>query len=588
MRKIAIILICSIILALILHRIFICKNIGMDKTLLGKHLSKIAANLYKTRSAKDETADKQKEETAASAKKDVLQTSAGEPVVLYLRYGGTAEGELLSQDKDKYVLKWKGKEYVFNASQVERLERRVATSGTGLGSNQTGGWPYKNDIVVKLTNGVILDGKINYVSSDKITLVYLAEGGGQIEQDVERQKVEYLIFKPIENEESKKIEGYLRAQFPKMRFYKDGNITIVTDSYATWAKECRSTLRQAYTEIYLKFFKVLKYKKPRIQNFVVIFDDYSDFVEYAITDGVPGWAVLGYFKPDDKVLYLFNVLGDRFSKIIFEAIVGESGRAIDNIAENIKERVDDRYGLFIDGMAKEVKDKFWKAYNLIKGDCRQTTLSTLRHEFTHEVFSNWGLQNIIISKVEKNKEGLIKKKREFLETKDYKKKQRLLDSLITLKNREGPIDMKAANSWLAEGLATYCETDPIGRENERWLFVFKEMARKGPVYPLEALTLYKIGSFPGMYPTAMIDAYAQSWAFVSFLMDRNQEQFMDYMKRMSEEAAKENEDIDWLLQALGKDIRTVEKEFMEYMNTYKEPPDPFVSRFIEMQEIFRN
>ena len=148
--------------------------------------------------------------------------------------------------------------------------------------------------------------------------------------------IEYLIFKPIENEESKNIEEMLKQLFPNMESYRVGNFTVVTDSDIIWAKEYIATLKNAYTNVYFKFYNLFKDRKPRIQNFLVIFDDYVDYIEYAVTDGVPGWAASGYFKPDDKVLYLFNILGDRFSEILFEAVIGESGRDLDDIVEKVE------------------------------------------------------------------------------------------------------------------------------------------------------------------------------------------------------------------------------------------------------------
>ena len=104
----------------------------------------------------------------------------------------------------------------------------------------------------------------------------------------------------------------------------------------------------------------------------------------------------GYYSPDEKILYLFNALGEKFSEILFEAMVGESGRTIDDIVETVEKHVDKRYHIFIKGEAKRIKDKFWQAYSYFKGIFREATMSTLRHEFTHEVFHNWGLQNIIL------------------------------------------------------------------------------------------------------------------------------------------------------------------------------------------------
>ncbi|MFC1631895.1 hypothetical protein ACFL2I_05020 [Candidatus Omnitrophota bacterium] len=514
--------------------------------------------------------------------------TSGEVVTVYFKNGSVMTGELLGKTKDRYIIKWKGNETIVYAELVERIgsPKELALKEDTLLSDQaiTEFWPYQNDQVVRLTNRAIAKGKIIRAQEDQLTLSYSQEGAGQIEQDIERAKVEYLIFKPVDNQKSSEIEQSLKEKFPQMSFYKEGNFTIVTDSYITWVREYKKVLRAVNTDIYLKFLELFKDRKPELQNFIVIFDDYIDFVEYAIADGVPGWAVAGYFSPDDKTLYLFNALGEKFSEILFEAMVGESGRTIDDIVDRVEAQVDDRYHIFIEGQAKTIKDKFWDAYTYFKGIYREATMSTLRHEFTHGFFHNWGLQSIELSKVKAGQDELIKKKTGILGAEDLKEKAELIKSLVSL-GRE-PVDVQAANSWLAEGLATYCETDSIGSQNDRWLFIYQEMVKEGPIYPLQSLIFHKMGSFPGVCPKAMLQLYAQSWAFVTFLMEKYPAQFLKYQQRLTQEVALDYQDAAWLPEALNKDLITVEQEFTEYMNTYEPVEDPFVSSFVKLNEIF--
>lgn len=512
----------------------------------------------------------------------------GNTAALYFKDGSVMIGELISSTEDEYIINWKGQETIVFAGQVDHIGSAAdALKEKSIVSDEeiSKWWPYDNDIVVRLTNRVVLDAKIKDAGREEITLLYV-EDRGYIEQDIERSKVEYLIFKPVANKESQRIEAMLRKLFPNMEFYKVGNFTILSDSDIIWIREYRQTLRSAYTNLYLKFFDVFKERRPKIQNFVVIFDDYADFFEYAIADGVPAWAVAGYFKPDDKILYLFNTLGDRFSEVLFQGMVGESGRNIDEMVDAVERCAGERYRIFIEGQAKVIRDKYWKAYSYYKGMFREETMSTLRHEFAHEIFHNWGLQSVLISKIKDDKEKLVEKKKEFLETKDCRKKAELIKTLMALRTRKAPLDVRAANSWLAEGIATYCETNPAGSRNDKLLFLYQEMARKEAIYPLESLTVYKMGSFPGVCSEAMAYLYAQSWAFVTFLMDEYPEEFMDYQSKMARKTAQDYEDITWLLESLGKDLRTVEKEFVEYMNRFEELDDPYVRHFETLYNIF--
>lgn len=594
-RILTILIILAIVSSAIIYIFYKFYYPSLDKIISTLKVSKLSQEvrgvLDKQISSSTPTEDKTpvKKIRRSSAKEDT-QSVTENTVTLYLKNGTTISGELLKKIGDEYYIKWKGGTVTFHANEIERVVRGVRLKekeGLLFDEEVPKEWPYENDIVIRLTNGAVLDGKIIRVDKEKVSIGYPVEGGGSIEQDIKRTKIEYLTFKPIDDDESKKKERDLKELFPNMKFYKEGNFTIVTDSYITWVKKFKTTLRQTYTDIYLDFFKLLRNRKPKFQNFVVIFDDYEGFVEYAVTDGVPGWAVLGYFEPEDKTLYLFNSLGDKFADIIFEVMVGVNVKLIDAQVDEIKKYVGNKYDLALEGLADEAKDKFWRYYNIVKGEFRRETTSTLRHEFTHEVFANWGLQNIVVSRTKRDDEELIKKKKDFFETEDLAKKKQMLLELITLKRGEEPLDLQAANSWLAEGTATYFETDPPGSKNERWLFVFQDMMRKKGIYPLEQLTVYKIGSFPGVYPAAMLDAYAQSWAFVTFLIDRYPDEFMEYQDRIAKQPAQKQKDIEWLIESIGKDLRELEKEFAGYMDRYEGLEDPFVKRFEKLYNIFQ-
>jgi len=485
-----------------------------------------------------------------------------------------------------YVIRWKGGDVTFYSDEIDYVEEGVTTPDKLGRIYEEEVWPYKNDIVIQLTNGTVLDTEIINVKKDLVTTARRV-GEGRIEQDIGRKKIEHILFKAVSNDNTKKKEKDFKKLFPKMRCYKDGNITLITDSYATWVNRYKAALKSVYTDIYLRFYPLYKERKPEFQNFVVIFDDHIDFIEYAIADGVPGWAVLGYYNPDERVLYLFNSLGDKFSDFIFEVLIGEKVRAIDKIVDRLKRTTGDKYELLLEGQAADIKDKFWKYYSVIKSDLQEETFNTLRHEFTHELFNNWGLQSIIVSRAPGKRKELIQKKKEYLETEDISKKRKMLRDLVTMsRERYLAIELEAANSWLAEGTATYCETYPLGDRNRRWLFLFQKMRRENVFYPLEHLTVYKMGSFPGVCPEAMLYAYAQSWALVYFLMDRYPDRFMEYQDRFSRGKPKEDEDIIWLTEAVGKDLRSLEAEFLEYMDQFDELEDPFVKRFDKWNDIF--
>jgi len=504
-------------------------------------------------------------------------------VTLILKHGGVMSGRLLGKTRKNYTVEWNGEKFVIDSSQVTRVEYKTQKAAE---------WPYKNDVVVKKADGIILDGKISEAGIDDIKMLF-DEGGGELEMGVKIKDIDYIISAPVCNKESLDTEGHLKKQFPKMKLYKEGNVTLVTDSYNTSVNSYRKAIRVVYTEIYLKFFKLFKDRSPGRQNFVVIFDDFNDYVEYAATDGVPGWLAVGYFNPISKCLYIFNAFGERLEKMIFEIVADQTGRFNEIAIDRTKKEFDQRYHVFIEAMGKEITDKIWDGYNLYESELKEITFSTLRHEFTHEVFNNFGLQSIMLSQPNKAAtKKLIEKKKEFLETKDLAKKKELFRALMKLNKEESEgLETEASQSWLAEGVATYCETDPGGSVDEMWLFTYQEMVRKNEYNPLEFLTNFKMGSFPGLCSRAMLNSYAESWAFTKFLMDRYPDQFIEYQREIAGLAKakgagkQDDEELALLLKALNKDLPTIEKEFKEHMASYSKVEDPFITRFMRYRKI---
>ncbi|MFH1857665.1 MAG: DUF1570 domain-containing protein [Candidatus Omnitrophota bacterium] len=373
-----------------------------------------------------------------------------------------------------------------------------------------------------------------------------------------------------------------------MKWYREGSFTLITDSYATWVTQYRKTIRQLGTDFYLAFFPLLKDREATVEHYIVVFDDWPDFIEYAATDGVPGWVVAGYFSPKTEILVLFNMLGDRFASLIEEVCLQLPGQAMDQAVASVESQVDQRRHVFIEGKAHDVMKKFSALHSVMRGMYREKTVETLRHELTHALFHNYSLQTVVVSNVKGYDPKEAEQKRSFLEEKDIQKKRELLLELLQMKESQAkPLQMEASNSWFVEGLATYMEAAPLGATNKRWLYAYQKARKENALFPVEHLTVYKMGSFPGIALYAMESAYAQSWAFVYFLIDRYPDAFMKYLERISRETPKENEDILWLLGALGKDLRGLDAEYQDYMKQFPELEDPYLEEFDMIRSIFQ-
>jgi hypothetical protein len=486
------------------------------------------------------------------------------------------KGKILSENADQYVIDWKGNKFTVSKQDVKSV-KKITQRDTE--------WPYKNDIVVRKINGVICDGKIVGLDDKTVTLSF-EEGGGGMEMGVPRSEISSLIFAPVCTKDTDETEGHLKELFPKMTIYKEGNITIFTDSYVTKAKICQKITQALYTELYFKFFPLFKDRKPQFQNFIVLFDDPIDYVD---STGMPPY-VLGFFDPSEKALYLYNVFGERIEEMLFTMLVGATD-SVYKFVDNIKKRynIDERYDIFIDGKTKEFSDRFWKVKDIYKRTLTDETKSTLRHELTHEIFHNWGLQTIITSKPAVDKDKMVEKRKRFIDATDWETKKKLLDEMMKMEKPED-IEMAVAQSWLAEGLATYCATDPIGRINEELLFSYQDALSKKELDPIEFFTNFEKGSFVGTALKSKYGLYAQSWAFTCFLMAKYPGQFLDYQEKIAEMIKQEEkkDNLTLLLACLGKSLPELSKEFEEYMLGYQKAEDPFVKRYVEVYDVWRD
>jgi len=531
---------------------------------------------------------------------------------LYLTNGGIVTGELLHETSREVVLRFEYGEVGFHRSEIRRLEKGAhppapPSAGVGVGSGRGGQaagqaapdpsmtmpwegehrraqWPHQQEVVVKLMRGTIIDAPITAVTPTHVTLTQELPGGGRAEQTVARADIEQLLFRPIRNERSEAIAENLRTVFPAMQRYEEGMFTIVTDSTPPVVKEYRRTSRDLSTDWYLTFFPLLNGRAPMVQQHLVIFENWDSYIEYAATDGLPGWIAVGYFHPEDQVLYCFNMLGERFAELLYDAYLGQFREVRDQVSAQIK---GSRYAETIEGQISEFLQKLETAHSMVRQVFQQLSTDVLRHELTHGMFHNWRLQGIILSQMSETSKEEIEKKRRYLQTGSEEEKRKLLDELIAQERKTTLTDLRAANSWYIEGLAGFMEPAPVGGVNPERLAEIQEARRQNQVLPLEFLHTFRMGSFLGMANQSALYAYAQSWALCHFLLHRYPDGFLAYLSRLAREQPKEGEDtLRWLIEAVGKEQRALEQEFLAYLDPFP-PEDPFwlkqMQAFIDLQ-----
>ena len=512
--------------------------------------------------------------------------------VIYLKNGNAMSCTITYEDSKKVVANWQDGEIVLGRNEIAKIERSQSIhKGDGIiiatAEDSSGKWAYKSNPVVKLTNGQILDAAVSEIKGDTVILRQDLGDGAYAEHDIEKKRIESLEFRPVINEESQKIEKKLKEQFPKMGFHRFGMITLITDSQGSTLKNIKQILRDQEIVLYFEFLELLKNHQPSFQHYVVVFDNLSDYFEYALTDGIPAWLCPGYFSPTEKVLFMMNLGGQQMTDDIYQVVKG--GRDMVNFqADAIKQVVDPKRDAQIEGLAHDLNSKWESAMAYMSGVYADISVVTLRHEFTHEFLHDWGLQTIVVSGMKKTDDALVKKKKELFNTKDTERKKDLLMQIAKMRrNGDEDVKVEASNSWFVEGLAEYAATTALGDKNDMRLYELKEAKRKNELWPIEQLTVYKMGSFPGVTTSSALSAYAQSWSFVSFLMKNYRKEFLSYLHRMAVEKPSGDDDLKWLIEALKKDLRIIEKEWFASIDAQPNVEDPQIEQMMRIREIIQ-
>lgn len=499
---------------------------------------------------------------------------------VYLKNGGAVTGELVSETPQEVTLHFDYGDVGFQRAEIARVVKGQQETGEdGLvmpweGAHKKIDWPYQHDVVVRLLKGTVVDGEIRSVTPQDVVVIQTVPGGGEIEHTVHRADIDQLMFKPVKTKETEAIEEKLRKLFPAMSWNEEGLFTIVSDSIPPTIKEYRKTIRELATDWYLTFLPLVKNRTPVGQRYLVVFDDWQAYIDYAATDGIPGQLAVGYYDPEQDVLYCFNMLGDRFSELLYEAYLGQFRRARSEVSQDVK---GSRYEIFIEGAMSEFLQKLEQAHSSVRQIFAQLSTDVLRHELTHSMFANWKLQGVILSKLpgadtEDKDKDVVEKKQQYLQSTDATKKRQMLDDLLNSQKQHALPEMQASNSWFVEGLAGYMEPSPVGGINSERLAEAQEAQRTKQLLPFAYLNTFRVGSFPGLSSKSMLYAYAQSWAFCHFLMAKYPEGFMAFQDRMIRETpGDQGIELAWFTEAIGKDQQALDDEFAAYLGQF--PPE---------------
>lgn len=507
-------------------------------------------------------------------------------VTLYLHNGGIISGEEVARTTNAITLRLSYGDISFQRREILRLVKGRETGNDEMVLPKTrqkpeaeeAGWPYEHDVVFRLMNGSVIDAQLQDVVAETLVLVRVFEGGGKAEQRIPRDQLDYVLFRPIEDDWAQDTRARLQETFPEMDWYEDGMFSLRTDSLPIVVPRYRRAFRELSTEFFLTFHELLKNRRPANQQFLVIFDDYPKFLLWSITHG-PGAWVAGYYSPTSHVFYSYNVLGEQFADRLASLWLGQTRAVINQVVDRYKHQGGRGYEMYVEGWGEGKKKQFATAHSRIRQMYWRRTISTLRHEVTHALFHNVGLQSVemLTETSERTREATPSPDQETdPETQvpdDAAVDEAMRAMLESYKSR-----VHANNSWFTEGLAQYMEAEPIGAIEPEALSLVQEALAAGDFMPIEFLMAFRVGSFRGVEGRRRSYAYAQGWVLTHFLMTRHRAAFFQYLERLATTPITGDEDVAWLLEAVEMDLRTMEQEFLEYVQAFPPEDSPPLKR----------
>ncbi|HNX68899.1 MAG TPA: DUF1570 domain-containing protein [Candidatus Omnitrophota bacterium] len=444
---------------------------------------------------------------------------------LILKNGSMVQGVILEENENRVTIRIKGGDIGFPKADVATVRRGEALVTTADGiqpvyAPSEADAPYPR---IYLKDGRVASGSNISREAGTFYLKQAVEGGGSISFGFEADKVEKLeLWPPPPDDQLDKEFKQLRS-FNLKYSSKEPPYYVVSTVESSDLVLYFRTLQQFCSDFSMKFLELIDTEKPAPALGVVIFGSYDDFLKYA---GLPrGTNLAGFYIPDKKYLVLFNVkevdmVRFRLSRAErFEKKVGDVKTKVELYSSTDSAGKWAAYDFLEKIQFKVEADRM-----RVEGWARDRTMETIRHEAGHQLFDLLGIDS-----------GSV-----------YR------------------------GAWLSEGLAEYVSTDPLGDVNkERLMFLRAELELGHSLMPLQYLMSIKNGSGIRKLqdPNYTLLGYAQSWAFVHFLMEKYSEPFLGYIREVMN-AGKDydaQKDIALLEKHVGKSVKELDAEHEKYI-----------------------
>lgn len=453
---------------------------------------------------------------------------------LVLKNGGKIQGKILVEKPDRVLIRWSEGAVEFLRSEIAEIRRgeKLIQDKTDIQlpefqkeDLEEGQGPYPR---VYLKNGQVVSGAALRKEDKIFYLKQPLEGGGAIEHGFQIERIEKIaLWPPPTSADKNKDFQKIKKGFPRFSPHKKPPYEVISDSESSDLVQYLKALQQFYQGFLMYFFDWINKDLAPPTFPVVIFADYEQFRQYG---GIPPNSdIVGFYLPENRILFLFNAKEMDMMKLYFFGSASFEAD-VDNVLDPYLQNpnLDPAEKLRIQGLKESVKDVLERDRSHREYKAREFTMGIIRHEGGHQLLHHFGID---------------------------------VDR-----------DHAYRGAWFSEGLACYLEPEEMGAVNPMRLMDIRYELEKGHhLMPLQYLLTFRSGA--GIHK--LLDSsyallgYAESWAFVYFLMEEtHRDSFTAYIRDlMKQDKGFDGEKDRALLEKhLGRSLKEIEPEFNAFLD----------------------
>jgi len=451
-----------------------------------------------------------------------------------LKNGGVIQGQIVRETPETIEVKWQDGIVGFKMSEVAGIKRNDTEVQGEVGMVMPEAQENEKDLQnpetyprLYLKNGSVKKAVELKRGGEGVILGERLKEGGVVEFEFPLAEIEKVMFWPPSKSEPTDDFMEIEKAYPSFRPHEKPHYLILSDDDPMDLNLYMRALEQFYQEFLVYFMDFVKkdYSPRTLQ--AVIFGQHEAFQQLLENSGFPKQSnILGFFSPENQVLFLYNIKSvEMINRYLHRSSYVEKQikSRVDSIAKRYSggdEIVESR----IKGQGERILERLEKDRVHVEGEAREETVKTIRHEGAHQLLYEFSVHK------EKGRQG----------------------------------------AWLVEGLASFCEPPEIGDVHETRLMELKFELESHQLMPLEYLLSFAAGAdIHRLEPSYASLGYAESWAFVHFLMSGPyRDGFLNYVKEVAvqDKGFDEKKDRVLLEKNLGKSVKEVEKEFTPYVD----------------------